>query len=344
MTHPPFAHSSGPRTAKIAIVGEAWGEQEALLGLPFMGSSGQELTRMLSEAGIERKECFLTNVFALRPANSNFDNLCAKKADVGKDYSHPPIKLGHYIKPEFLGEVTRLQNELEEIRPNLIIALGGTATWALLNSTKIGAIRGTIAASPWGKILPTFHPSAVLRNWSWRVICIADFIKAKRESLSPEIIRPERTVLVNPTLEELGDFVKRASEAEIIACDIETKKRQITCIGFALSRKEAFVVPFTSQEGESYWSTLEEEVCAWKLVKILLENPVLKLFQNGLYDLQYIMKMGILPKNCQADTMLLHHALFPELQKGLGFLGSIYTQEASWKLMRHKNVEVKADD
>jgi len=60
-------------------------------------------------------------------------------------------------------------------------------------------------------------------------------------------------------------------------------------------------------------------------------------YQNGLYDLQYILRMGLRPANCQADTMLLHHSLFPELQKGLGFLGSIYTNEASWKLMREQD-------
>ena len=42
--------------------------------------------------------------------------------------------------------------------------------------------------------------------------------------------------------------------------------------------------------------------------------------------------------------MLLHHSLFPELQKGLGFLGSIYTNEASWKLMRGQDDSNKKDE
>jgi DNA polymerase I-like protein with 3'-5' exonuclease and polymerase domains len=77
----------------------------------------------------------------------------------------------------------------------------------------------------------------------------------------------------------------------------------------------------------------------------LLESPVTKVFQNGLYDLQYIYQMGIRPRNCTEDTMLMHHALYPEMKKGLEFLGSVYTNEASWKLMRkHTNQDqIKAD-
>jgi hypothetical protein len=42
--------------------------------------------------------------------------------------------------------------------------------------------------------------------------------------------------------------------------------------------------------------------------------------------------------------MLLHHALYPEMQKGLGFLGSIYSNEPAWKLLRGKAEELKKDD
>jgi hypothetical protein len=45
-----------------------------------------------------------------------------------------------------------------------------------------------------------------------------------------------------------------------------------------------------------------------------------------------------------ADTMLLHHSMYPELPKSLGFLGSIYTNEAAWKLMRRDAEELKRDE
>ncbi len=70
---------------------------------------------------------------------------------------------------------------------------------------------------------------------------------------------------------------------------------------------------------------------------MVLEGPWPLLFQNGMYDLQYLYKMGFRPRACLEDTMLLHHSLFPELQKGLGFLGSVYSNEAAWKLMRKQD-------
>ena len=75
-----------------------------------------------------------------------------------------------------------------------------------------------------------------------------------------------------------------------------------------------------------------------------MSSSIPKLFQNGMYDLQYLLKMGLRPKALAEDTMLMHHSMFPELQKGLGFLGSIYTNESSWKLMRRKRPDVEKSD
>jgi DNA polymerase I-like protein with 3'-5' exonuclease and polymerase domains len=81
------------------------------------------------------------------------------------------------------------------------------------------------------------------------------------------------------------------------------------------------------------------------LVEALLASAIPKVFQNGVYDLQYLLRMGLTVNNCAHDTMLLHHSLFPEMKKGLGFLASIYSSEASWKLMRHEKADtVKRDE
>lgn len=92
-------------------------------------------------------------------------------------------------------------------------------------------------------------------------------------------------------------------------------------------------------QGYSYWQTKEEEVTVWKVIRWLLKQTIPKIFQNGMYDLAYLVRYGFEVACCEEDTMLLHHALYPELPKGLGFLGSIYTNEASWKLMRPRGEE-----
>lgn len=334
-----FKHTIGPKDAKIAIVGEAWGEEEEKLGIPFMGQAGQELSRMLSQAGLDKFKCFCTNVFNLKPAGNKIESLCAKKAEVGKDYKLLPLSTGNYILEKYLPEVERLKAQLTAVNPNLVIALGNTACWALLSTTRISSIRGTLSKStlvPTLKVLPTYHPAAVLRNWSLRPITIADFIKAKRQADFPEIRRPRRTIIINPTLDEIKEWA--AQDHQILSVDIETKAGQITCIGFARSISDALVIPFfdESKVDGNYWTDPFGEHAAWNLVGQLLEHPAPKLFQNGLYDMQYILRMGFKIRNVHHDTMLLHHALYPEMPKGLGFMGSIHTDEPAWKLMREK--------
>jgi uracil-DNA glycosylase len=346
---PAFAHTAGPKDAKIALVGEAWGEQESIVGKPFQGYSGQELTRMLQEAGIARRDCFLTNVLALRPPNNDLSALCCKKAECGEDYPHPHLgKVGQYLRPEYLSELERLRVELEEVRPNITIALGATACWALLGTNGLGSLRGTVATGTLagGKVLPTYHPAAVLRNWANRPITLADLMKAKRESAFPEIKRPSRRILVNPTIAECHEWIARHVRAES-ACDIETKYGMIEMVGFSADAENAMVVPFWDRaRGGNFWATPRLELDARNVVRSILENPfVTKIFQNGLYDLQYLMKEGYRPRSCLEDTMLYHHALYPEMQKGLGFLGSVYTSEPAWKTMRGKKItEMKKDD
>ncbi len=333
--------ASGPLSAKIMLVGEAPGKQEELVGLPFIGTSGQELTCMLKEAGLDRSSIYLTNVFYERPPGNKLEEFCGSRADVGGGYHLPPLSSGKYVLPQYLGCLERLRAEIETVRPNIIIAAGGTASWALLQAPKITTVRGTVADCtlvPGVKVIPTFHPSMVLRAWQNRPVVLADLMKAKRESLSPELTRPERTIYYNPSVFDLPRIEQDLLAASILGTDIETKLGTITCIGFAPSPSVSYVIPFFDprQKSGSYWPTPEQERAAWQMVDRVLSSPIPKVFQNGLYDLQYLLKMGLHPRACTEDTMILHHARFPEMQKSLGFLGSIYTNEASWKLLRRR--------
>lgn len=344
---PAFAATSGPRNAKIALVAEAWGDQEQKTRIPLIGTTGQELNRMLAEAGINRAECFATNVFALRPTDNKIDRLCLDKKGVGgKDYKFPPTNMGKYIEPRFFPEIARLKEELEIVRPNLIIALGAISTWALLQSPKIGSTRGSIAESiliPGQKVLATFHPSAVYRNWALRPIVVADLMKAKREAEFHDIRYPQVLALVRPSIPEMYAWWQKHGNASHLAFDIETTKGQIRNIGFATSRMHSINIPFIVQD-RSYWPTLCGELAAWQFVQMVLDSPAIKIAQNALYDIQYLWRMGLRIRNYREDTMLQHHAIYPEMQKGLGFLGSIYTGHPSWKLLRGRAEELKRDD
>lgn len=396
----PFNTYSGAKNLSMLLVGEAWGESEDQLKLPFVGESGKELWRMLGEAfpdllpeeharvtslhrfglawvrdrqqWLEAADIAFTNVLNLRPPGNRLLDLCVTRREALEEdstYDFPAIAKGKYLRPVYLPEARRLLGEIKKLRPNLVVALGNTACWALLRATNISSIRGTatsfqLPATNWQqKVLPTYHPAGVLYNWSWRPIVVADLVKARREAAFPEIRRPHRQILVSPTLSEVESWVAStlSNPPCWLACDTETSAGIIDTISFATSSSNALVIPLGPHRfrsgtnfitilpvrdgvsSPSYW-TLSEERRVWQLVFQLLESPIPKLFQNGLYDLQYLLKLGCHPRACLEDSMLLHHALYPEMQKSLGFLGSIYTNEASWKLLRKQRADTEKRD
>lgn len=348
---------------KICIVGECFGENESTLSFPFVGKAGAELYRMLCEAGfplapishiypgslmmkVKWQEAFsacaihLTNVFNFLPEGGKIESLLAKKnSGTPLAPSLPLLRPGLYLKEEFLPSLTQLHSELLALKPNLILAVGNTACWALLQTTKISTLRGTIAQSPFGKILPTYHPAAVLRNYELRPITVTDLYKAFREMDSPTFTRKYREIWVEPSIKDLWDWWETYGvHSDLLSVDIETERAtQISEIGMASDSSHALHIPFIVNRTKSYWKSAAEEVEAWNFIRHVMASSVEKVGQNFLYDFQYLWKkVGIPVYNFTHDTMLLHHALFPGMQKSLGFLGSIYTDEPSWKTLRRE--------
>jgi len=327
--------------ADIVIIGEAWGEIEERRREPFVGPSGKVLNWLLHQAGIARRECFLTNVFNLRPRpTNNILNLCGPK--IGG--IEPPLNKGKYIRQEYRGELDRLHQELRNESPNLILALGGTAAWAVLGTSGIRNVRGYIAPSKFGKVLPTYHPSAVMRQWELHAQVILDLQKAKREAEFPEIRRPQRRIYLEPSLSDMEDFYREyLRPARRVGCDVETVGDRVTCIGFGV-REAAIVIPFLDPRNEdnNYFLDPETESLAWEWVhSVAWEKPLV--FQNGMYDMSFLWKNHGIPVPSAEDTMLASHAQQPEMEKSLNFLGSIHTSELSWKHMR-KSLTNKKDD
>lgn len=370
----PFQFTSGARDGHTVFVGEAWGAEEEEVKQPFVGASGREFARMLSEAWQEpelahaagqhdrsqwlrerndwlnKRGVLLTNVFAFRPSNNNLATICTDAAGAGEGAKPVRTQAPRYIKPEYMCEVERLKREIELVRPNLVVALGATALWALLGVIGIGGHRGATVHStlvPNQKMLATYHPAGVIYQWSLRGTVVADLMKAQNEARHADIVRPPRRIHVCPDIEDVESTTDwLLANAKILSPDIETMKGQIRCVGFAWTRSDAIVIPFIHNlSGKSYWEWEEHELRAWFCVKRLLESDIPKVFQNGIFDCQYLYRAGISTKNMAHDTMLLHHVLYPELPKGLGFLGSIYTNEMSWKLLRRRGEEeLKRDE
>lgn len=361
----------------LVLVGEAWGEAEARLSQAFVGPSGAALLSMLAESGLIdwtsadrdflrryyttqdsllidaiwqlHPEIFRTNVFNIHPARNDLSNLCGDKAFALPGFG----KLGEgWIHARYADELTRLGTDLIRVNPNVVVCLGNVALWALSGKVGISKLRGTTLLSTHTvsgfKLLPTYHPAAILRQWEQRPTVIADLMKAAAEAEYAEIRRPEREIWIEPTIEDIQSFItKYIRGCKLLSVDIETSGSRITCIGFAPSANLGIVIPFDDErrEGGSYWHDEQSERKAWAYVKLVCEDiSIPKLFHNGLYDITFLYRsMKIKVQGAEEDTMLLHHALQPESLKGLGYLGSVYLQERAWKNMRTKETTIKRD-
>lgn len=363
----------------VFLVGEAYGENEAKINAGFVGASGLELLRMLNDADfltltgedfalISRyfdtgdpryidniwrmhPEVYRTNVFNRHPRANKLEEFCGPKATALAAY--PALIPGKFVRAEFQSEIDRLGDEILEADPNLIICLGNAALWALTGSSGISKVRGTVCLSTHCvsgfKLLPTYHPSAVLRQWELRPTTVFDFIKASREAAYSEIRKPKREIWIEPTLEDLDEFYRlHIHGCSILAVDIETSGEQITEIGFAPSPQVALVLPFKDarKKAGNYWPTIDAELLAWGFVRRICEDrEIAKVFQNGPYDIAFLLRgYDIKVYGAAEDTMFLAHALQPEQLKGLGYLGSIYTDEGAWKNERKFKTTIKKDE
>lgn len=339
------------RTSKILLVGEAPGATEEKFGIPFAGAAGQELNSMLEDAGISRASCSLTNVFDVRPPNNDLTPWCTSLKllqPTNQFFARVPYnKL--YLKPEHIQPAReRLYNEIALVRPNIIIALGNVAMSALTGATGIGKVRGTLYLStlqPTVKVLGTYHPAAILRQYDLRAVAVADLMKAAREAEFPELRLRRRALHLEPTLDDLISWRDRLVAAPALAVDCETKAGQITCVGFSPSPDEAYVIPFWDRRkpGNHYWPDHASERFAWQICHDILSSPAEKILQNGLYDMQYFLLYRWPMRRFVHDTMIKHHSLYPGLPKGLDFLGSLYANERAWKKYRPRGGEEKRE-
>lgn len=354
-----FYGTSGPHDAQIMIVGEAWGETESYEKKPFVGGSGYELTKMLSECGINREACLLTNVVAMRPPNNELWRFFYPEKT-------PQYQQWHGLRPnnEVIIEVCRLWQQIRKVRPKLIIAVGNYALWATTTEARITThAEGDGQLAPSGimdfrgsmlfsrkeisdertPVLPIIHPAAILRSWYLRAPTIHDLRtrvpKALRNDWAP---RFPPSIRYMPTFAEASTFLSTklamldlGTEVKL-AHDIETRGPNcITCMGFADSPTNALVIPFIRKDGDyftSYWARSDEAILTRLICQVLSHPKVRIIGQFYQYDSTFMAKWyGITPFLFH-DTHGAQHLLWPGTPKDLGYLSSIYcSYHRYWK-------------
>jgi DNA polymerase len=143
-TRKQIVFGAGDIRARIVFVGEAPGYEEDQTGKPFVGAAGQLLTRIIHAMHLNRDMVYICNILKCRPP----DNRTPNAEEIAQCFSY-------------------LEQQLDIIQPKIICTMGSTASQVLLKEKKsISSLRGSFVMYKGIKVMPTFHPSYLLRNES----------------------------------------------------------------------------------------------------------------------------------------------------------------------------------
>ena len=318
-----FVKTVGPPGANIMLVGEAPGEQEALQGKPFVGNAGRVLSELLNLAGLSRHECLIANVAREKPPGNKIDYFFE---DSKRTIAKPILKEWIDI----------LKEEIEFYRPNIVIALGETAYWALTGNKGVSSGRGYIYNStlvPGQKVLATYHPQKTDYDYKLRWPTVMDLRKAKANSKTSGLPPDSRILNASPSRREFMDYLNYLlyEHQDPIALDIETVQpgAHIDILGIAESPLHGMSFRFIN--GRKPTMSFDKELETWVLVaKVLEKKPVI--MHNGTYDMAVLWHHhNIYCKHMFADTMVATHVAWPEVPRSLGFVASICLNVPPWK-------------
>ena len=317
--------SSGPKNAKIMVVGEAPGAREEIEGKPFVGPAGSILRDYLYKAGIDPTEVRYSNICKYRPPNN-------KIAAFFDAEGRPNAKI--------IEGLQELQDEILEVSPNVVMVCGshplamlcGKGKWKKTREgnyyTGIMDWRGSIIDCqivPGQKIVPTFHPSYILQEgFKDHGIWQCDIQRIKEQSEFPEINleASRKSIFCNPRGDERHAARAQLLSSGLITFDIEYIGSSLLCVGMTDHRDRAWVFGIESPDDVLFCK------------EILLSGIPLNA-QNSMFDCSILEYHYNIPcmQFLKYDTMLAAHAANIELPKGLDFLCSIYTDQPYYKDM-----------
>jgi uracil-DNA glycosylase len=309
---------------------------------PFANT--RELDLLLKDAGIQKGNCWMTNVFKEPiPASPT------KK------------KIPAFVRAEQAGlnirqSLLELQTEINGVKPNIIIGLGGTALWALTGikprgkkkkneddrvSLPHGGItdyRGSILFGMGRKVVCTYNPAQLDWNASdiefngyWnRQVIINDLKRGLEESFDEKLNLPQRTIEICKSSEQFARFREMYKNKMEMAVDIEAGGHFLpAAIGFAFTRTHAMVVPLWNINEYKFIPDSDMARMWLHVSELLYEKEIIG--QNFNYDRDKIRRIGFIIRRLKSDIMLKCHAINPELPKSLAFNTSIYTKEPFYK-------------
>lgn len=317
-----------PITSSVVFVGDYPILEDFNKGQPFSGTVGTFLRNTIIKLGGDPQDYFYTNTLGCKPLedrkpSKNELNACR----------------AYYIQ------------EILDIKPKLVVALGAVALESLTAQTGITKVRGNLKWSEELKcyVYPTYHPSAIMRSIELLGVFEEDISKIIAYSREAEIKQDKNSYqhIVIDTIDKFRKFLELALSAPRLATDIESTgfkylEDRILCISFSHEPNKAMVVPLLGRYCRKIWTDEEyKEVVAG--LKQVFENVKI-ILQNGKYDIKFfINELGVdrrkILDNFEFDTMLGHTLVEEEERHGLKELAWKYTSFGGYEeeLEKYKN-------
>ena len=153
----------GPAQARLMLVGEAPGEQEAMLGRPFVGKAGKLLDAFISGTGLTRGEMYVTNTVKFRPS---------RISKAGRVVNRTPTQ------EEIAAFLPFLKKEIAQVNPACVVTLGNVPLRALLGEKEtIGQAHGQMRRQEDRLYFPMYHPASMIYNPGLKAIFAQDMEK-----------------------------------------------------------------------------------------------------------------------------------------------------------------------
>lgn len=306
----------GAFNAKLAIVAEAPGETEVRTGSPLSGGSGKLLWTKLRKYGIERRNCWVTNVVKRQVALSKTS---------GERDAVPKHEAEHWS-----GLLRWELSCLPQLR--YVLVLGSPALAALSPHRGIDAWRGTAEERDGRWYVYTYNPANVLRRLALEPVFGLDLWKldkVMRGQYRAHAVKAE----VNPTMKDVERFVSRMrDEKRPISVDIETYRGETACIGLANTGHDGMCINFIREGERDAYSNGDELRVRRLLQGLFVEKGTRTVAQNGNFDRYWLwFKDRFLLPTVWFDTLLAHHALYPQWPHSLQFLTAQYTWHPYYK-------------
>lgn len=327
------AATDGGDATKVLVVSEALGSDEARVATPLVGAAGKTWDRLVGRTidpdrnvPFSRDDFKLDNVVHCQPPGNVL---------VGAPYEWAAI---NKCRPY-------LEHTLRSFKPKAILTLGNTPLRWFTGQWGIEQLRGYVFDSPWGPVVPTYHPSYIMRgNWHLSRVVQLDLLRAVEVARKgTSYLHVEKAYELSPSWGEVRGFVDgwKAAGCPPLAFDIETPHSgdaadnedmtfeddasyTILMVSLAWEPYKAISIPWNSS-----FKTLLQEVFAQEADFLVW---------NAKFDVPRLVANGIHFAGRVVDVMLAWHWLEPSLPMGLKYVATFFCPDMrAWKLDMHKN-------